>query len=187
MFKSPIPLPKTPEVQVSREGVVSLTGDSKVAPQVTTSRSDSVMPIPEGSTFVFNEKLGTMVLTVSKATQIALNRTETEVKGPVAFDPPKQPTVKDISDAKADYWTTLGLRAGVFLGCCLAIYGLVEQWKLLMIGGGCITAASLFGLFQQAHPVLLAVIGIGLALCFAGPYIYHTAVKPLKPTDATTK
>lgn len=173
------PLPKTPEIKVVKEGVF-VSGDAKTAPEVKSSQTDSVMPIPEGSTFVFNEKLGTMVLTVSKATQIALNRTQTDVKGPIAFDPPKQPTVKEVTDAKADFWTTLGLRVGVFIGCALAIYGLVEQWKLLMIGGGCIAGASLFGLFQQAHPLLLAVIGIGLALCFAGPYIYHTVVKPLQ-------
>ncbi len=170
---------ETPSVVVGPTGEVKLDGDSPNPAKVNTSSTASIMPVPEGSTFVFNEKLGTMVLTVSKATQIALNRKETAVQGPVAFTPDKAPTIGDEKKAEADKWVTLGLYAAVFIGGASAIFGLVKDWNLVMYGGIATLAGGLFGLFVERHPLLLLLIGFGIALKFAGPIIWHTTVKPL--------
>ncbi len=177
LFNKTTPV-KPPEVVVTPSGGVSVTGEAKVPANVKTATTDSVITVPKESNLVFNEKLGTMSLYFGQASQIAVKRHETAIAGPVAFDPPKAPTVAEESKAKADFWTTLGYRAGVFIGCAAAIYGLVEQWKLVMIGGASIAGACLFGLFEQSHPILLAIIGIGAAIAFCGPYLYHTQIKP---------
>lgn len=173
-------LPKTPTIEV-KEGVVTTSGDAKIPGKVDTKKTGSVLTIPEGSRFEFNEKLGVMSLTMAKAGQIALNRTETAVEGPVAFDPPKQPTVKEIAEAKSDYWTSLGLKLGLAAGVAASLFGLVRGWDFVMYGGGCVAAACAFGIFVERHPILLAVIGLGAAAAIVGPWIYHTKLKHLDP------
>lgn len=168
---------ESPSLVVTPTGGVSISGDSQVAPKVDTAKTDSVLPIPEGSTFVFNEKLATVTLTVSKATSLALNRTETKVEGPKSFTPDKAPTIAEEKAAESDFWTMLGLRAGIAIGAALGIFGLVRSWDMVMYGGIAISGACLFGLFVQKHPVLLAVIGLGVAACVIGPIIWHTKLK----------
>lgn len=169
---------ETPSVVVGQAGDVAMKGDTPNPAKVNTSTSESVMPIPEGSTFVFNEKAGTLALTLSKATQIAVNRKETMVEGAVAFTPDKAPTLKEEKDAQSDYWVKLGLYAAVFVGGGAAIFGLVRGWNLVMLGGGSTLGAGLFGLFIERHPLILVVIGVGVALKFAGPYLWHFHLKP---------
>ncbi len=177
---------QSPLVGITGDGSITMSGDTPAPAKVDTTSTGSVMPIPEGSTFVFNEKLGTMSLTVSKATQIALNRKETVVQGAAAFTPDKAPTVKEEKDAQSDYWVKLGLYACVLVGGCSAIFGLVRGWNLVMIGGIAVLGSGLFGLFIQRHPLLLLAIGLGVALKFVGPILWHTKLKQLeKPTNAT--
>jgi hypothetical protein len=171
----------SPAVTVSEAGKVEVSGDAAVPSKVDTKKTDSKLPLPEGSRLEFNEKLGVFSITLSKASEIALNRTETAVQGPVAFTPDKAPTVAEEKSAQADFWTALGLRAGMFLGAALAIFGLVRGWDMVMYGGGAIAGACLFGLFVQKHPTLLLVIGLGAALVFVGPLIWHTKLKKLAP------
>jgi hypothetical protein len=169
----------SPTVEVSESGKIDLQGDAQSPAKVDTKKTDSTLKLPEGSKIEFNEKLGVFSITLSKDSQIALNRTETAVQGPVAFVPDKGPTVAEESEAKADFWTTLGLRAGVVTGIALAIFGLVRHWDLVMYGGGAISAGCLFGLFVQKHPILLIVIGIGAALAGVGPILWHAKIKRL--------
>ncbi len=178
---------QSPAVSVTPSGGVLLSGDSPSPAKVNSSKSDSVMPIPEGSTFAFNEKLGTMVLTVSKATSLALNRTETRVEGPVAFTPDKAPTIAEEKNAQANFWVKLGLQACVLIGGAAAIFGLVKDWNLVMYGGIAVCVSGLFGLFVQAHPILLLFIGLGVALKFVGPIIWHTKLKPDESTPNASK
>ncbi len=173
---------ETPSVVVSPAGEVKIDGDTPNPAKVNTSISKSVLPVPEGSTFVFNEKLGTMTLTVSKATQIASERKETAVQGAVAFTPDKAPTIGEEKKAEADKWVALGLYASVFIGGAAAIFGLVKDWNLVMYGGIATLAGGLFGLFVERHPLLLLLIGFGIALKFAGPFIWHTTLKHAKPS-----
>lgn len=168
---------------VGASGEISIRGDTPTPPKVTTDKVNSTIPIPEGSTIVFNERLGEMAIKVSKPTQIALNRTETHVEGPVSFTPDKAPTIKEEKDAQSDYWVKLGLYACVLIGGSAAIFGLVRQWNMVMYGGIAVLGSGLFGLFVQRHPILLLVIGLGVALKVAGPAIWHLQVKHLKPKN----
>lgn len=168
-------------MSVAPSGEVKVAGDAAVAPKVDTKSSASKVTIPEASTIVFNEKLGTMTLTFSKASEITVSKNETAIQGPVAFTPEKGPTVAEESKAKADFWTLLGLRVGTAVGTALAVFGLVRMWNLVMYGGVAIAAACLFGLFVHSHPVLLLFIGLGVAAVVIGPTVWHLQIKKLVP------
>ena len=75
-------------------------------------------------------------------------------------------------------WFWLGLIVGV----SAAIFGLVRAWNLVMWGGVAVAGACAFGIFVQQAPWLFAIIGAGVALKFAGPYIWHTQIKPTVPS-----
>lgn len=175
---------ESPAVTVSEAGVVKVSGDAQTPSKVDTKKTDGRFTIPEGSRFEFNEKLGVMTLVLSKASEMAVNRTETAVQGPVAFTPDKGPTVGEEMQAKAGYWTHLGLMAGMVAGAAAAIFGLVRGWNYVMYGGSAVSAACMFGLFVQKHPALLIIIGLGATLAFVGPLIWHTKLKKL--TNDTT-
>lgn len=174
----------SPAVSVSQAGAVEIKGDAQVAPKVDTKRTDSKMALPEGTKLEFNEKLGVFTVTLAKASELAVNRQETAIAGPVAFTPDKGPTVAEESAAKSDFWTILGLRAGIALGAAACIFGLVRGWDLVMYGGAAVAGASLFGLFVQKHPTLLLIIGLGVALVVVGPLIWHTKLKKITPPPA---
>lgn len=170
-----------PAVVVSEAGKVEVSGDAKTPSKIDTKKTDGRITIPEGSRFEFNEKLGVMTLVMAKASEMAVNRTETAVQGPVAFTPDKGPTIGEEMQAKAGYWTHLGLMAGMVAGAAAAIFGLVRGWNYVMYGGAAVSAACMFGLFVQKHPALLIVIGLGAALAMVGPIIWHTKLKKLEP------
>lgn len=172
---------ESPAVLVSESGKVEVSGDAQTPSKVDTKKTDGRMSIPEGSRFEFNEKLGTFSLVMAKASEMALNRTETAVQGPVAFTPDKGPTIGEEMQAKAGYWTHLGLMAGMVGGAAAAVFGLVRGWNYVMYGGSAISAACMFGLFVEKHPALLIIIGLGAALAMVGPIIWHTKLKKLEP------
>ena len=178
---------ETPSVVISEAGGVRLDGDAKQPAKVDTKNSDASFTIPEGSRFEFNEKLGTMTLVLSKATQMTVNRKETHVEGPKSFDPPKQPTIQDQAEAKADFWTVLGLRTCLAIGMGAALFGLVKDWNLVMYGGIALSGAGLFGLFVQRHPLLLALVGLGIALMVVGPTLWHTILKKVPNKEPNAK
>jgi len=178
---------QSPAVSVTQAGAVEIRGDAQVAPKVDTKRTDGKMALPEGSRLEFNEKLGVFTITLTKASELAVNRQETAIAGPVAFTPDKAPTVMEESQAKSDFWTTLGLRIGIAVGTAAAIFGLVRGWDMVMYGGAAVACASLFGIFVQKHPTLLLIIGLGLALVVVGPIIWHTKLKGITtPTPPNT-
>lgn len=178
--KTPIRhITESPAVVVSEAGKVEVSGDAKTPSKVDTKKTDGRMTIPEGSRFEFNEKLGVMTLVMAKASEMAVNRTETAVQGPVAFTPDKGPTVGEEMDAKSDFWTKLGLQIALVVGGAAAIFGLVRGWDLVMYGGMALSGSALFGLFVQKHPTLLIFLGIGAALIVVGPWLWHTKLKKL--------
>lgn len=177
----------SPAVTVSEAGKVEVSGDAQVAPKVDTKKTDSKMALPEGTRLEFNEKLGVFSITLSKPSELALNRSETAIQGPVAFTPDKAPTIAEEKEAQADFWTTLGLRVGMALGAAVAIFGLVRAWDYVMFGGAAVSGACLFGLFVQKHPGLLLIIGIGASLCIVGPLVWHTKLKKLAISEPPPK
>lgn len=170
----------TPTVRVTQQGEATVTGDAKVPAIVDTKKTDSTLTIPEGSRIEFNEKLGLLSLTMSKASSLVLQRQETNVTGPVAFTPDKAPTVQEISDAKQSFWVGLGLKAGLAFGSAAAVFGLVRDWNLVMYGGAAIAAACAFGLFVEKHPILLMAIGLGVAAVVIAPILWYSKIKPLE-------
>lgn len=170
---------ESPSLEVSDRGAVAIKGDSQVQPKVDTKKSEATITLPEGSTFDFNEKLGTVRLTLSKASQMAVNRTETAIEGPRSFVPDKAPTVGEEKKAQSDFWVNLGMKAGLAIGVALAIFGLVRGWDMIMYGGGAVAGACAFGIFVEKHPILLTIIGLGVAVSVVGPYLWHTKLKKL--------
>ena len=177
---------ESPSVVVSDKGAVEIKGDSQVQPKVETKQSEATLILPGGSTFDFNERLGTVRLTLSKASQMALNRTETAIDGPRSFVPDKAPTISEEKQAQSDYWVNLGMKAGLVLGAAIAIFGLVRGWDFVMYGGAALAAACGFGIFVEKHPTLLFIIGIGSALAVVGPIVWHTKLKPKQDTTPPT-
>lgn len=160
-----------------------MKGDTQIQPKVDIKRSEATITLPEGSTFDFNEKLGVVRLTLSKAAQMALNRTDTAIEGPKSFTPDKAPTIKEEKQAESDFWTDIGMKIGMVLGGAIALFGLVRGWDMVMFGGAAISGASMTGLFVSRNPSLFLLIGGGLALALAGPYLWHTKIKNLNPKD----
>ncbi len=165
---------------------VQLRGDAKVPAKVDTKNTTTNLPLPEGSRFVFDQTLNTMTLTLSKASTLTAQQTVTAVQGPTAFEPEKGPTVGEISTAKAEYWTYVGLMAGLAVGGAAALFGLVRDWDMVMYGGACVAAACAFGLFVHRNPVILVFIGLGVAAAVVGPLLWHTKIKPLQVNGTTT-
>lgn len=172
---------ESPQVVVTDSGAVKVSGDAKTQPKVDTKKTESKITLPEGSRIEFNEKLGTLSVVLSKASEMASNRTETAIAGPVAFTPDKGATVQDEAAAKSDFWAALGLKAGLVLGIAVGLFGLVRGWDFVMYGGGAVAAACAFGIFVDKHPILLLVIGLGAAIAVIGPIIWHTKLKALSP------
>lgn len=174
---------ESPTVSVSSSGQVDMAGDAQVPTNVNTKKTDSSLKLPEGSKLEFNEKLGVFSVVLSKASEIALNRQETAVTGPVAFAPDKGPTVGEEANAKGAFWTVLGLQACLVIGGAAAIFGLVRDWNFVMYGGVSIAGAALFGLFVHRHPTLMIFIGAGAGLIVMATIIWHTKLKHLvQPT-----
>lgn len=174
---------ESPSLEVKPQGGIVMKGDTPVQPKVETKKSEAVIALPEGSTFEFNEKVGLMRLTLAKASQMALNRTETAVEGPKSFTPDKAPTIQEEKRAESDFWTDIGMKVGMVLGGAIALFGLVRGWDFVMLGGAAISGASMAGLFISRNPGLFLLIGGGLALSVAGPYLWHTKLKNLNPKD----
>ena len=174
-------------VVIADKGKVEITGDSQVSPKVNTKQSEASLVLPEGSTFDFNEKLGTVKLTLTKASNLLVNRTETAIDGPRSFTPDKAPTIQEEKQAESDYWVNLGLKAGLVLGAAIAIFGLVRGWDFVMYGGAALSAACGFGIFVERHPVLLFIVGIGATLAIVGPSIWHAKLKTIVETGSPKK
>jgi hypothetical protein len=172
-----------PVLEVKPKGEVIMKGDSQVQPKVDIKSSEATITLPEGSTFDFNEKLGVIRLTLSKASQMALNRTETAIEGPKSFTPDKAPTIQEEKRAESDFWTDIGMKIGMVLGGSIALFGLVRGWDMVMLGGAAISGASMAGIFLSRNPWLFLLIGGGLALSVAGPYLWHTKLKTLNTKD----
>jgi hypothetical protein len=172
-----------PVLEVKPKGEVIMKGDSQVQPKVDIKSSEATITLPEGSTFDFNEKLGVIRLTLSKASQMALNRTETAIEGPKSFTPDKAPTIQEEKRAESDFWTDIGMKIGMVLGGSIALFGLVRGWDMVMLGGAAITGATMAGIFLSRNPWLFLLIGGGLALSVAGPYLWHTKLKTLNTKD----
>lgn len=167
---------KTPSTEVKQ------AGDVAQPTQVTTQTTKTDVPIPPGSKV-------TIEIPVQKPDESTLppvtltSTTSTEhVIGPTSFQPPPPPAPSALADANLKIWFWLGL----VVGGAAALFGLVRGWNLVMYGGLCVAGACAFAIFVQSSPWVFLVIGLGVALKFAGPYIWHTQVKQTVTTSTDT-
>jgi hypothetical protein len=163
---------------------VEQTGEARVAASAKAEEKTQTITIPAGSTVWQDVETGQFRYTLGAAVPLRTQTRTESVTAPGAFEPPAPPTIAEEKAAQADYWTTLGYRAGMFIGGAAALFGLVRAWNLVMWGGVAVAGACLTGLFVQSHPTLLLIIGLGAALAFAGPYLWHTKLKKQEGTTA---
>jgi hypothetical protein len=157
---------------------VEQTGEARVAASAKAETTTQTVTIPAGSTVTQDAQTGQFRYTLGAAVPLRIETRTEQVTAPGAFEPPAPPSIGEEKAAQADFWTVLAARAGLAVGCAVALFGLVKDWPLLMWGGGAVAAACLFALFVQRHPALLAVVGIGAALAVVGPILWHTKIKP---------
>lgn len=162
--------------------VMSQTGDAQIPAKVSVNSAVTTIPLPAGTALsVDPQKPGQVEMKLSAPTVL---KTETRLESataPQAFTPPAPPTPSELAEGKARLWLWIGLCVGVAAG----LFGLVRAWNLVMTGGAVTAGACAFGLFIQLHPIVFVIAGAGLALKIAGPYIWHTQVKPLTTATPT--
>lgn len=176
-----LPKVKAPTATITTPAGASVTqtGDAQAPARLDTATESRRVPLPAGSAIVFDEKLGTTTISLSRDVVLTSEARTESAQAPQAFTPPKPPTASEQADARATLWYRLGLAAGLVAG----IFGLVRGWDWIALGGGAIAGACAFALFIQRHPVLFTVMGIGAALMVAGPYIWHRVLKHLPNPD----
>lgn len=165
---------KTPTTQVEQAGAVAQPT------QVTTQTTKTDVPIPAGAKVTIEMP---PAKPDDKPTILTTSTTTEHVVGPTSFQPPLPPSPGDLASGTLKVWFYVGL----VVGCAAALFGLVRGWNLVMYGGLCVAGACAFAIFVQSSPWVFALIGLGVALKFAGPYIWHTQIKKTETitTDTT--
>lgn len=172
------PTPPAAAVILAGGAQLNQTGSAETPAKVTSDTVTSTVPVPAGSTLTLDEKEpGKFRFTFSKDSLIKLEARKESAEAPKAFTPPAPPTPLDVAAAESSRWFYVGLVAGAAAG----LFGLVRGWDFVMYGGGAVAAACLFGIFVQKHPLILAVIGVGIALAVIGPTLWHWKLKHLEP------
>lgn len=184
---SPFKPAKAPRAEVTAPGVaISQDGDTPEPAAVNTSSSKAALPVPAGSVVRLaagtaeGEKVENKGLSVelSAPSVLTVETVSTVASGPRSFTPPAPPSPVEISKGRAAFWLTLGLRVGMVLGFGALGFGLVRDWDLVAIGGGCIALACLVGeLIERVPPWLWGLLGIGCAAAVIGPSLWHLKLK----------
>lgn len=156
---------------------VTQKGDAQTPGSAKTETKSQNVTLPAGTVVWQDFKTGEVRYRLGQDTVLQSETRTEQATAPASFTPPKPPTAAEEANAKADFWTVLGYRVGVFVGVAAALYGMVHAWPMVMWGGAAVGGACLFGLFVKSHPLLLVIIGIGVALKVAGPLLWHTKIK----------
>lgn len=153
-------------------------GSAESPAKVTSDTVTSTVPIPAGSTVTVNEKEpGKISVTLAGQTEIKTETRKESAEGAKAFEPPAPPKPTEIAAGRAAGWFWVGLVAGAAAG----VFGLVRNWDLVMYGGGAVAAGCVLGLFVQQHPLVLVLVGCGVAAAVIGPTLWHLKLKHLEP------
>lgn len=169
-----------PAASVTLAGGAKLdqTGSAQVPAKVTSDVVSSVVPVPAGSTVIVDEKKpGVISVQLSGQTEVRTEARKESAEAPKAFTPPAPPTPSETADGQAQLY----YRIGLVIGIAAALFGLVRDYTLLMIGGAAVAGGCLIALFVKAHPLVLVLIGAGVALKIAGPALWHLKLKHLEP------
>lgn len=167
----------TSAVRATETGVeLRAGGDAKHPATASDVTTKSSLPVPAGSKIEVDDR-GVSVVTTSAPSELRVEKRAVNLSSQVPNEPPSP---QETEKAKSDFWTILGLRAGVALGGGLFIFGLIKDWNLVAAGGAAIALSCLFGLFVQQHPVLFAFVGGGVFLIGGAVFIWHTKLKNLQ-------
>lgn len=172
-----------PQAVVAAGGtVVEQKGEAQTPATARVEEKRQTLTLPAGTVVWQDVKTGEIRYRLGVDTPLVAETKVEQATAPAAFTPPAAPTVKEEAEAKADYWTVIGYRIGVFVGIAAAIFGATRNWPMVMWGGISVSGACLAGLFIKSHPVLLIFIGAGVLLKVVGPILWHTKLKHLEPT-----
>lgn len=166
--------PESPAATITGPAGASLaqTGDAQTPATADTSAGSSALVIPAG-TPVSIAADGTATFTAAEPVRIAATFSAFRAAGPGAFTPPAPPTPAE----QARGWGVQVFQIALALGIAAAVFGLVRGWDFVMYGGAAVSAGAAFALFVASHPVLFAVLGLGLGAAVAGVVIWHTKLK----------
>lgn len=160
---------------------VEQRGEASTPASARTEEKRQSVTLPAGTVVWQDERTGTIRYRLGTDTKLEAVTTVEQATAPAAFTPPKPPTVAEEAEAKADFWSDLGLKACILVGAVGALWGFTQHWPMVAWGGVAIAGGGLFGLFVQRHPLLLILIGLGIALKVAGPLLWHTKLKHVQP------
>mgnify|MGYP000125473080 CR=1 FL=1 len=176
-----------PQAVVAAGGtVVEQKGEAQTPATARVEEKRQTVTLPTGTVVWQDAKSGEIKYRLDVPAVLAAETKVEQATAPAAFTPPAAPTVKEEAEAKADYWTIIGYRVGVFVGIAAAIFGVTRNWPMVMWGGISVAGACLAGLFIKSHPVLLVFIGAGVLLKVVGPLLWHTKLKHLQPSEPTS-
>lgn len=170
--------PPAATITLPSGAAVTQTGDAQKPASVSTDTIKTMVPLPAGTEFVFDQKLpGVVTLRLSHDSALTTETKTEKAEAPQAFTPPLPPSPTEQGQARVHMYFWMALVAGV----AAAVFGLVRGWDMIMYGGGAVAAACGFAIFAQSHPVLIGIIGAGAALAVAGPTLWHLKLKALEP------
>lgn len=168
--------PKTPATTVTTpHATIKMDGDAAAPAEVKQSTTKTDVPLPAGVTLTFNEKLGTLSLTLPTVSHLTQTTERVEAKQATAFTPPAPPTALETKTAETVGWFYLAIA----VGAAGFIFGLIRGWNLVMTGGAVVIGGALIGIFLASHPILsICLLAAGGTLAITGPTLWHLVVKP---------
>lgn len=164
-------VPKSPTSTVTTTDgtVITTTGDTPTPPKSEITKTKTTLPLALGQALVFDSRNGKLELTLSRDVTLTNEVTQTKIEGPTSFKPPAPPTISDVKKEERKTY----LYVVLFLGVAAAIFGLVRDWHVLMVGGACVAGAAYLGIFVTDHPVITILVCAAGGFMVAGPYVYH--------------
>lgn len=179
-----------PSSTTTTPGGVILTqaGDAAKPATVSTETQTKTVPLPAGTNIVFDEKLGTVTLQLSKDSALTETTKAETATAPQAFTPPAPPTPTELA-AGANKARTWYFSAG------LGLLGLLFIYRThIKAGVICFAGAVAYPIVQNliddasAHLVLVAAIAGAVALFWAWHLIQDQQATTLpQPAAITTK
>lgn len=167
---SQVQRPHTPHATISTAGgasVITQTGDAQTPAAVSVSSETRTVPLPSGSSIVFDEKAGTITLRLSRdSTLTTTARTERAV-APAAFAPPAPPTAAEVAQADGTRWFYLAAILAVIAAALLFYTGHALSAICVGAGGLFLPVLARFYTSTVALPLCAACVASGAGLWLA--------------------
>lgn len=159
----------SPSSASTTPGGVTLTqtGDAVKPATVSTETETKTVPLPAGTDVIFDEKLDTVTLRLSKDSTLLSSKKTELATGPQAFTPPAPPTPAELATGanKSRTW---------YFSAGLAVLGALFIYRThIKAGVICFAGAVAYPIVQNliddasAHLVLVACVAVAIALFWA--------------------